>query len=270
MVDVMSVMTPSRGVGELLRDWRQRRRLSQLDLAVEADVSARHLSFVETGRSKPSRELLLHLAEHLDVPLRERNAWLLAAGFAPLYPESSLDTDRMEPVREALDKILTGHEPFPAVIVDRHWDLVSANRPALAVMGQAASPELLTPPVNALRISLHPDGLAPHIVNLAEYSAHLLTRLNRQVILSGDDQLAALYDELRRYPGVSMSSTAVDTASLLFVPFVLRGADGEELSFFSTLATFGTALDITVAELAIESFFPADKATETALRVQSG
>jgi len=270
MVEVMSVMTPSRGVGELLRDWRQRRRLSQLDLAVEADVSARHLSFVETGRSKPSRELLLHLAEHLDVPLRERNSWLLAAGFAPLYPESALDTDRMEPVREALDKILTGHEPFPAVIVDRHWDLVSANRPALAVMGQSASPELLTPPVNALRISLHPDGLAPHIVNLSEYSAHLLTRLHRQVILSGDDKLATLYDELRRYPGVSLSSTAVDTASLLFVPFVLRGADGEPLSFFSTLATFGTALDITVAELAIESFFPADKATETALRTQFG
>jgi len=270
MVEVMSVMTSSRGVGELLRDWRQRRRLSQLDLAVEADVSARHLSFVETGRSKPSRELLLHLAEHLDVPLRERNSFLLAAGFAPLYPESALDTDRMEPVREALGKILTGHEPFPAVIVDRHWDLVSANRPALAVMGRSASPELLTPPVNALRISLHPDGLAPHIVNLSEYSAHLLTRLHRQVILSGDDKLAALYDELRRYPGVSLSSTAVDTASLLFVPFVLRGADGEQLSFFSTLATFGTALDITVAELAIESFFPADKATETALRNQFG
>src|SRR3954447_22282247 len=136
----MRVASPPSRVGDLLRDWRQRRRLSQLDLAVEADVSARHLSFVETGRSRPSRELLLHLAEHLDVPLRERNNWLLAAGFAPLYPESSLDTDRMEPVREALDKILTGHEPFPAVIVDRRWDLVSANKPALAVMGEAAAP----------------------------------------------------------------------------------------------------------------------------------
>jgi len=266
----MTVLSAPRGVGVLLRGWRQRRRLSQLDLAVEADVSARHLSFVETGRSRPSRELLLHLAEHLDVPLRERNAWLLAAGFAPLYQETALDTDRMEPVREALDKILTGHEPFPAVIVDRRWDLVSANRPALAVMGEAASPELLTPPVNALRISLHPDGLAPHIVNLAEYSAHLLTRLHRQVILSGDGELAALYDELQQYPGVVASSTAVDTASLLFVPFVLEAGDGPELSFFSTLATFGTALDITVAELAIESFFPADKATETALRSRFG
>jgi transcriptional regulator with XRE-family HTH domain len=237
---------------------------------VEADVSARHLSFVETGRSKPSRELLLHLAEHLDVPLRERNNWLLAAGFAPLYAETPLDTDRMEPVRVALDKILTGHEPFPAVIVDRTWDLVSANRPALAVIGDSVSPSLLEPPVNALRVSLHPDGIAPHTVNLAEYSAHLMTRLHRQVILSGDPDLASLYDELRQYPGVVVSSTAVDTASLLFVPFVLRAPDGQTLSFFSTLATFGTALDITVAELAIESFFPADKLTETALRSRFG
>jgi transcriptional regulator with XRE-family HTH domain len=267
----MSVMaSPRSGVGELVRHWRQRRHLSQLDLALEADVSARHLSFVETGRSKPSRELLLHLAEHLDVPLRERNQWLLAAGFAPLYPESSLDTDRMEPVRAALDKILTGHEPFPAVIVDRQWDLVSGNRPAVAVMGDGVEPYLLEPPVNALRISLHPDGLARQIVNLAEYSAHLMTRLQRQLILSGDEGLAVLYDELRHYPGVAESSTAVDAASLLFVPFVLRAPDGRHLSFFSTLATFGTALDITVAELAIESFFPADKATETALRTRFG
>jgi transcriptional regulator with XRE-family HTH domain len=266
----MSVMTPPRsGVGELVRHWRQRRHLSQLDLAIEADVSARHLSFVETGRSKPSRELLLHLAEHLDVPLRERNQWLLAAGFAPLYPESSLDTDRMEPVRAALDKILTGHEPFPAVIVDRRWDLVAANRPALAVLGDGVAPHLLEPPANAMRVSLHPDGLARHTVNFEEYSAHLMTRLHRQLILSGDDGLAALYDELRRYPGVAASSTAADTASLLFVPFVLRVPDGE-LSFFSTLATFGTALDITVSELAIESFFPADKATESALRARFG
>src|SRR5262249_39764981 len=159
------VMTPNRGVGELLRDWRQRRRLSQLDLAVEADVSARHLSFVETGRSKPSRELLLHLAEHLDVPLRERNNWLLAAGFAPLYYETPLHTAGRAPVRVALDKTPSGHAPFPAVIVDRTWDLVSANRPALAVIGDAVAPSLLTPPVNALRVSLHPDGLAPHIAN---------------------------------------------------------------------------------------------------------
>src|SRR4051812_46071626 len=156
----MSTMTVSAGVGGLLRDWRQRRRLSQLDLAVEAEVSPRHLSFVETGRSRPSRELLLHLAEHLDVPLRERNALLLAAGYAPVYQQTSLDAPEMAPVRDALDKILTGHEPFPAVVVDRRWDLVSANGPAMAILTDGVAPELLVPPVNALRVSLHPDGLA--------------------------------------------------------------------------------------------------------------
>ena len=262
----MSVVTAPPRVGELLRDWRQRRRRSQLDLAVEAEVSARHLSFVETGRSKPSRELLLHLAEHLDVPLRERNQWLLAAGFAPLYPESSLETDRMEPVRAALDKILAGHEPYPAVIVDRHWDLVAANTAALGVLTDGVAPALLEPPVNALRVSLHPDGLAPRIANLAEYSAHLLTRLRREHAVSGDPALLALHDELRDYPGVDDGAGHhPDPASLLFVPLVLRSPAGE-LTFFSTLATFGTALDVTVAELNIEAFFPADKATEQALR----
>ena len=262
----MTVTTAPRGVGDLLRDWRQRRRRSQLDLAVEAEVSARHLSFVETGRSKPSRELLLHLAEHLDVPLRERNALLLAAGYAPVYPERPLDAGDMAPVRAALDKILAGHEPFPAVIVDRHWDLVAANGPAFAVLTDGVSPQLLEPPANALRVSLHPDGLAPRIANLAEYSAHLLTRLRREIDLSGDVRLAALHDELRQYPGVDDGSSAhPDPASLLFVPLVLRTKSGE-LSFFSTLATFGTALDVTVAELAIEAFFPADKETEAALR----
>src|SRR4051795_8799265 len=198
----MSVMTPSRGVGELLRDWRQRRRLSQLDLAVEADVSARHLSFVETGRSKPSRELLLHLAEHLDVPLRERNALLLAAGYAPAYAERALGDDAMAPVRDALERLLKGHEPFPAVAVDRQWELVSANAPALALLTDGVAPELLEPPANTLRISLHPDGLAPRIANLTEYSAHLLTRLRREAALSADPALVALYDELRAYPGV--------------------------------------------------------------------
>jgi transcriptional regulator with XRE-family HTH domain len=269
MVAVMSVASPPRSVGELLRDWRQRRRLSQLDLSVEAEVSARHLSFVETGRSKPSRELLLHLAEHLDVPLRERNAWLLAAGYAPLYQESQLDADHMEPVRHALEKILGSHEPFPAVVVDRRWDLVSANRPALALLTDGVAPDLLAPPTNALRVSLHPDGLAPRIANLPEYSAHLLDRLHREAALSGDLALFELHDELSQYPGVAQGpAVAADTASLVFVPLVLRTADDHELTFFSTIATFGTALDITLAELAIESFFPADKATEEALRAR--
>jgi transcriptional regulator with XRE-family HTH domain len=263
----MSVTTRRPGVGELLRDWRRRRHLSQLDLSVEAEVSARHLSFVETGRSKPSRELLLHLAEHLDVPLRERNTLLLAAGFAPRYRETPLDADEMTPARDALDKILAGHDPYPAVIVDRGWDLVSANASALTVMTAGVAPALLAPPVNALRVSLHPDGLAPRITNLAEYSAHLLLRLHRQAVLSQDPALSQLLDELRTYPGVvEHGSAAVGPAELLFIPLCLRGEDGTELSFFSTLATFGTALDITLSELAIESFFPADDATANALR----
>lgn len=254
-------------VGALLRDWRQRRRLSQLDLSLEASVSARHLSFVETGRSKPSRELLLHLAEHLDVPLRERNAWLLAAGYAPMYREHTLDEPTMRPVRAALDKILTGHQPFPAVIVDRRWDLVAANDAALSVLTDGVDAALLEGRVNALRVSLHPDGMAPRIANLPEYSAHLLTRLHRQAALSGDRDLFQLHEELRGYPGVVDDPTASsDPAAMLFVPLVLRRPGGADLTFFSTLATFGTALDITLAELAIESFFPADEATEDALR----
>jgi transcriptional regulator with XRE-family HTH domain len=262
----MSVLAPAPGVGDLLRDWRRRRRLSQLDVSLDAAVSARHLSFVETGRSKPSRELVLHLAEHLDVPLRDRNALLLAAGYAPAYSETPLDDETMAPVRAALDKILAGHAPFPAVIVDRRWDLVSANAPALALLGDGVAPELLEPPANAMRVCLHPDGLAPRIVNLPEFGAHLLTRLTRQSALAPDLGLSELIEELRGYPGVERNGrVATEPADLLFAPLRLR-ALGTELSFFSTLATFGTALDITVAELAIESFFPADPETEAALR----
>ena len=263
----MATAKTNAGVGSLLREWRERRRLTQLALALEAGVSARHVSFVETGRSRPSRELLLHLAEHLDVPLRERNTWLLAAGYAPVYRETPLDAGPMAPVRAALDKILASHEPFPAVIVDRTWDSVAANDPALRMLSEGVAAELLAPPVNALRVSLHPEGLAPRIVNFAEYGGHLMTRLHRQAILAADPALAALHEELRGYPGVSeVATTAVDPAALLFVPLVLRLSDEVTLSFFSTLATFGTALDVNLAELSIESFFPADKATEAALR----
>lgn len=257
--------TMSPGVGCLLRDWRQRRRLSQLDLSSAAEVSARHLSFVETGRSRPSRELLLHLAEHLDVPLRERNGLLLAAGYAPAYRETSLSDEAMAPVRTALETILRSHEPFPAVIVDRHWNLVSANGPALGVLTEGVATELLTAPVNVLRVSLHPGGLAPRIVNLDEWSAHLLDRLRREAAVAADPHLTDLYDELRGYPGVvEVEPAGVDPASMLFVPLRLR-AGAVELSFFSTVATFGTALDITLAELSIESFFPADERTAAAL-----
>jgi transcriptional regulator with XRE-family HTH domain len=260
------VATHHRRAGELLRDWRHRRRLSQLDLALRAEVSARHLSFVETGRSRPSPELLLHLAEHLDVPLRERNALLLAAGYAPAYPERSLEDDAMAPVRDAVDKILTGHEPFPAVVVDQRWDLVAANRAASATMSAGVDPALLAPPANTLRLCLHPDGMAPRILNFAQYSGHLLTRLSRQALFTQDTGLHELLEEVRAYPGVTAPSPALEPDELVFVPLRLRGPDGAELSFFSTLATFGTALDVTLSELMIEAFFPADGATAAALR----
>jgi hypothetical protein len=222
---------------------------------------------VETGRSKPSRELVLHLAEHLDVPLRERNSLLLAAGYSPAYQERSLDDVGMDPVRDALDLILGGHEPYPAIIVDRRWDLVSANASALSVFTVGVAAHLLEPPVNVYRLGLHPDGLAPRVRNLAEYSGHLLTRLQREVAVSGDDDLAALLEEVRAYPGMPTASSVVpDPARLLFMPMRIEGPDGTELSFFSTLATFGTALDVTLAELSIEAFFPADEATKAALR----
>jgi transcriptional regulator with XRE-family HTH domain len=263
----MSTISAPIGVGDLLRDWRQRRRLSQLDLSNEAAVSARHLSFVETGRSKPSRELVLHLAEHLDVPLRERNSLLMAAGFAPVYRERSLDDDEMDPVRGALDMILAGHEPYPSVIVDRVWNLVTANTAALSLFTVGVAPELLEPPVNVLRLGLHPDGLAPRTRNLAELADHLLVRLQRQLAVSPEAELQALYEELLTYPGVSHESPVVtDPTRLLFVPMVFEAPDGQELSLFSTLATFGTALDITLAELSIESFFPADPVTEAYFR----
>jgi transcriptional regulator with XRE-family HTH domain len=262
----VTTLSPTLGVGDLLRGWRQRRRLSQLDLSVEAEVSTRHLSFVETGRAKPSRELVLHLAEHLDVPLRERNSLLLAAGYSPAYLERSLDDDGMDPVRQALDLVLGGHEPYPAVIVDRRWDLVSANGPALALFTAGVAPALLEPPVNVYRLGLHPDGIAPRVRNLPEYSAHLLTQLQREAAVSGDADLAALYDEVRAYPNLAApSGSAPDPARALFLPMQLEGPDGTELSFFSTIATFGTALDVTLAELSIEAFFPADEATRAAL-----
>jgi transcriptional regulator with XRE-family HTH domain len=257
----MTAISTSGGVGALLRDWRARRRLSQMELALDADVSARHLSFVETGRSKPSRELVLQLAEHLEVPLRERNALLLAAGFAPAYGERPLGDEAMAPVRDALDRLLKGHEPFPAVAVDRQWELVAANAPALALLTDGVAPELLEPPANTLRVSLHHDGLAPRIANLAEYSSHLLHLVAREAAATGDPALLALHGELSGYPGVDPRPRPHDPADSLFIPLRLRTANGPELAFFSTIARFGTALDVTVAELAVESFFPADEAT---------
>src|SRR3954452_6085146 len=260
----MSVTTTRPPVGTLLRDWRRRRRLSQLDLALEAGVSARHLSFVETGRSKPSAQMVLPLADQLEVPLRDRNGLLLAAGYAPEYGQRALDEPEMEPVRRALDLLLGGHDPYPAGVVDRSWTMVAGNR-SVAVLTAGVAPELLEPPVNVLRLSLHPDGVAPRIVNLGEWRAHLLERLGRQVSLTGDEDLAELLDELVAYPAPPDDGDHAGGAEI-FVPLRLRAEDGGELAFFSTVATFGTAVDITVAELAIESFFPADATTAEALR----
>jgi transcriptional regulator with XRE-family HTH domain len=252
-------------VGTLLRDWRQRRRLSQLDLALDAGVSARHLSFVETGRSKPSSEMVLHLAEQLEVPLRERNQLLLAAGYAPVYGERTLDDPEMQPVREAIELVLGGHEPYPALLVDQHWEMVAANR-GVALITDGVAPDLLEPPVNALRVALHPEGMAPRILNLAEWRAHLLERLARQIAVTGDAQLTTLYQELAAYPAPRLESNGGQSvANDIVVSLRLDGGD-RELSFFSTVTTFGTAVDITVAELAIESFFPADKHTAEFLR----
>jgi len=252
-------------VGTLLRDWRRRRRLSQLDLALDAGVSARHLSFVETGRSKPSPEMVLHLAEQLDVPLRERNQMMLAAGYAPVFGQRTLDDPEMQPVREAIDLVLAGHEPYPALVVDQHWEMLASNRGVTPLLEGVAA-HLLEPPVNALRVTLHPEGMAPRIRNLAEWKAHLLERLGRQIAVTGDPALATLHRELSGYPSPPLDSGGHGgLADEIVVSLRLDGGE-RELSFFSTVTTFGTAVDITVAEIAIEAFFPADAATAEYLR----
>ena len=253
-------------LGTLLREWRQRRRLSQLDLALEAGVSARHLSFLETGRSKPSRDMVIHLAEELDVPLRDRNRLLLAAGYAPAYGERPFDAPEMQPVRDAVELVLAGHDPYPAAVVDREWELLAGNRGLRLLVGLAApAPELLEPPVNVIRLSLHPDGVAPRIANLAEWRAHLLERLHRQVALTADPAVAVAAARGRGLPGARRLEPGHATSDLV-VPLRLRTEAHGELAFLSTIATFGTAVDITVAELAIESFFPADARTADVLR----
>jgi transcriptional regulator with XRE-family HTH domain len=239
--------------GPLLREWRQRRRLSQLELAMEAEVSARHLSFVETGRSAPSREMVLHLAEHLAIPLRERNALLIAAGYAPVFPERSLDDPALASARRAVDLVLAGHEPYPAIAIDRHWTLVAANSAVGAFM-HVDDPSLLEPPINVLRVSLHPRGVAPRIANLGEWRAHILDRLRRQIDASGDAVLIALLEELRAYP--APPPTRMRDYGGVVVPIELITDDGI-VAFFSTTTIFGTPVDVTLSELAIEAFFPA-------------
>jgi transcriptional regulator with XRE-family HTH domain len=254
--------TFQRPVGELLRGWRERRRLSQLDLANQVDVSTRHVSFVETGRSKPSREMVLRLAEHLDVPLRDRNQLLLAGGYAPIYSEASLHSPPMLAIRAALRRLLKAHEPFPALVVDRWWNIVEANA-SIQLFTDDVAPELLTAPINALRLTLHPDGLAGRISNLPEIRTSVLSSLHRQVTSTADPELQDLYDELRGYAGGERSE-APGPAEVV-VPMKLRHGT-HELSLLTMIATFGTPLDVTVSELMIESFFPADDQTADYLR----
>jgi transcriptional regulator with XRE-family HTH domain len=262
-VAVTSAPSP---IGELLRSWRARRNLSQLELALNADVSARHVSFLETGRARPSREMVIRLAEELEIPLRERNSLLLAAGFAPVYGERDLESPEMEPVKRALDRFLRAHEPYPAVVVDRYHNLVAAND-ALDLLLDGVAPELLEPPANGMRVALHPDGMAPRTLNLAEWSAHLLQRVRREAQSTGDPELADLYDELITYPGVEViaAHAEVQPSDIVLPLRLLDTDDGGELTFFSTLSTFGTAADITLSELAIEAFYPANAYTANRL-----
>ncbi|PVE26247.1 transcriptional regulator [Microvirga sp. KLBC 81] len=253
--------------GDYLREWRQRRRMSQLDLALEAEISTRHLSFLETGRSQPSREMVQLLSEKLDMPLRERNVMLASAGFAPVYSERSLDDPALQSMREAIDLVLKGHDPYPALAVDRHWSLIAANE-ALFSLVQGVDPALLKPPVNVLRLSVHPAGLARRIANFSEWRDHLIARLHHQVNVTGDAVLSALIEELRAYPipdaARRMSHPRPHHADIV-VPLQLMTEEGM-LTFFSTTTVFGTPVDVTLSELAIEAFFPADAETADALR----
>ena len=256
-------MVERMNAGGLLREWRQRRRLTQLDLSLEAEISTRHLSFVETGRANPSREMVLRLAERLSVPLRERNAILVAAGFAPVFQEHSPETDS---VRRAIAIVLEGHEPYPALAIDRHWTMVAANR-VVPKMLAGIDPSMLQPPVNVLRLSLHPHGLAPRIVNQAAWRAHLLERLRRQIELTADPVLMELLRELREFPSSGEAVPTPDFTSVL-VPLEMRFGE-TVLSFFSTTTVFGTPVEITLSEVAIESFFPANAETAEAMRAMS-
>jgi len=258
MTEILQVQRP---VGDQLRQWRERRRLSQLDLASQAAVSTRHLSYVETGRSQPSRDMILRLAQQLDLPLRERNRLLLAGGYAPIYAESAIDSPKMSAVRTAIRQLMASHEPYPAVVVDRAWNLVDSNS-KIELFTAGCAPWLLEPPANALRISLHPDGMASRILNFGEWRAHLLGRTRHQLAITRDPALSELYEELLGYscdqpePHLEMPGR-----NDIVVPLRIRHGS-RTLAFFSTVTTFGTPLDITVAELAIESFFPADKETQ--------
>ena len=253
-------------VGHLLREWRKRRRLSQLDLALDGNISTRHLSFIETGRAQPSRDMVLLLADHLAVPLRDRNMLLTAAGYAPVFRERKLDDPALVAARQAVELVIQGHAPYPAIAVDRHWTLVAANDAVPQLLG-GVDAELLAPPVNVMRLALHPRGLASRTVNLAEWRGHLLEQLRRQVAASADPLLIDLLEEVQAYPVPSNPrppSRPRDYSGMV-VPFELLTERGV-LAFFSTITVFGTPIDVTLSELAMECFYPADAATAEILR----
>lgn len=253
------------GIGPLLRTWRENRRMSQLELAVDAEISARHLSFIETSRAKPSREMVLKLSERLNVPLGERNRLLIAAGFAPVFSHVPFDGPAMFRIRGVLHAILQG--PVPAVVVDRRWNLMETNAAAAWLIGDI-DPELLKPPANALRIALHPRGMAPRIINFGEWRAHLLERLRREAEFTHDAELVALLAEARAYPWDGREVNLAPHAHELVVPLRVRHS-GRELAFLGTVATFGTPVDVTVADLMVESFFPADDLTAQTLATRA-
>ncbi|MEU4174105.1 helix-turn-helix transcriptional regulator [Streptomyces sp. NPDC026589] len=269
----MTTVLPDTGVGPLLRDWREQRRISQLELALRADSSARHISFIETGRSRPSEDMVLRLAEELNVPVRERNALLVVAGYAPRYAQTPLDDPAMAALRESLDQLLAAYEPYPALVVDGIYGVVAANR-GIALLLEGVPEKLLAPPVNAMRLTLHPEGLAPRIVNFPEWRADLLAQMGRQIALVRSPELRALYDEVAAYPVPARAAAAGRRAdgtggtggtgrerSVAFALPMLLEHGGRVLSFVSSIATFNTPMDVTVAELAIETFLPADRET---------
>lgn len=252
-------------IGALLREWRKRRRRTQLDLALDAGISARHLSFVETGRSRPGAEVILRIAEHLDLPLRECNRLLLAGGHAPAFPDRSLEDPEMALTKGALELILAQHEPYPAMVIDRHWDLVSANQ-AVSVLADMIDPSLLSAPVNVMRAGLHPDGLSRWIVNADEVRSYFTSRLRRQIDATADPELITLLDEVNSYPFPAQDAAVERDDAPLAGPIRMRGPDGNEYSFFGMFATFDAPFDVASSELAIELAYPADRFTEEALR----
>lgn len=252
--------------GKHLRQWRLHRRLSQLDLAMDAAISTRHLSFVETGRSVPSREMVLRLSERLDIPLRERNTLLVAAGYAPMYRERALDDPALNPARQAVELILKSHEPYPAIAIDRHWNVVAANSVVPHLLAGVQDVALMQPPMNALRLSLHPQGLAPQIANLAQWRAHLFERVRHQIAASADPVLTALLEELQAYPTQEGADLQLEGEHPgVVMPFQFETPQGV-LSFISTITVFGTPVDVTLQELAMETFFPADEFTRQVLQ----